>query len=152
MVAINFVLKSRARRYLASVDRDTLYPEKHCTLKWNELREVLQPPNEELYYFGGDIYVGYKDGTTYHQDAYGREYPENENLKKAPNLEKLGRNDPCGCGSGKKFKNVALKFLLKIDRLGMCLVSEKETGYYTEVYMTYLVSMMEKIGMMSGKN
>lgn len=104
VIAINFVLKSRARKYIASVDRDTLYPEKHCTLKWDELREILQPPSGELHHFGGDIYVGYKDGTTYHQDAYGREYPENENLKKEPPPDKLGRNDPCGCGSGKKFK------------------------------------------------
>lgn len=104
VIAINYILKSRARRYIASVDKDTLYPEEHCTLKWDELREILRPPSRELFHFGGDVYVGYEDGTTYHQDAYGREYPENENLKKTPLSEKLGRNDPCGCGSGKKFK------------------------------------------------
>lgn len=103
VIAINFILKSRARRYIASVDRDSLYPEKHCTLKWGELRETLQPPSEELHHFGGEMFVGYEDGSTYSQDAYGREYPENKRLwKDLP--KKIGRNDPCGCGSGKKFK------------------------------------------------
>ena len=57
-----------------------------------------------MHHFGGEIYVGYKDGSTYYQDAYGRENPENEHLKKAGLKKKIGRNDPCGCGSGKKFK------------------------------------------------
>jgi len=105
VAAINMVLKNRAKRYIASAEEEWLYPEKHCSFKWHELRNILLPPSDELYHFGGEIYVGYKDGSTYHQDEYGREYPENEHLKKDGAKKKIGRNDPCGCGSGKKFKN-----------------------------------------------
>ncbi len=104
IAAINITLKSRAKRYIASTEEEWLYPENLCSSKWHELKNILLPPKEELHHFGGDIYVGYKDGSTYHQDAYGREYPENEHLKKDGPKKKTGRNDPCGCGSGKKFK------------------------------------------------
>jgi hypothetical protein len=104
VTAINFVLKSRAKRYIAATDEEWLYPEKFSFSKWHELRNTFLPPSDELYHFGGEIYVGYKDGSTYHQDAYGREYPENEHLKKDGHKKKIDRNDVCGCGSGKKFK------------------------------------------------
>jgi len=29
---------------------------------------------------------------------------------------KVGRNDPCPCGSGKKYKNVTEKFKLKVKK------------------------------------
>ena len=109
VISINLVLKNRAKRYIASTDKKSLYPEKHCSLKWDQLREVFLPPNNELYHFGGEIFVGHKDGSVYHQDAYGREYPENKKLRKNPSQKKLGRNDPCGCGSGKKFKQCCFR-------------------------------------------
>jgi len=104
VAAINIVLKSRARRYIAAAEEEWLYPEKLFSFKWHEFQNILLPPKDELYHFGGEIYVGYKDGSTYYQDAYGREHPENEYLKKDSPKKKIGRNDPCGCGSGKKFK------------------------------------------------
>jgi hypothetical protein len=104
VAAINIVLKSRAKRYIATAEEEWLYPEKLCSFKWHELKNILLPPRDELHHFDGEIYVGYKDGSTYYQDAYGREYPENVHLKKDAPKKKIGRNDPCGCGSGKKFK------------------------------------------------
>jgi hypothetical protein len=99
---INFILKMRARRYIAAPDIDWLYPEKYITKEWVEMRYVLLPPENELWGFGGELYAGNKNGSTYYQDAFGRTTPENKYLKK--NIEKnLGKNDPCGCGSGKKF-------------------------------------------------
>ncbi|MGD9578960.1 MAG: DUF4238 domain-containing protein, partial [Syntrophorhabdus sp.] len=104
VAAINMVLKSRAKRYIAAAKEEWLYPEKLSSFKWHEFQNIFLPPKDELYHFGGEIYVGYKDGSTYHQDAYGREHPENVYLKKDSPQKKIGRNDPCGCGSGKKFK------------------------------------------------
>jgi len=104
VAAINIVLKSRAKRYIAAAEEEWLCPEKHFSFKWHEFQKILLPPKDELYHFGGEIYVGYKDGSTHYQDAYGREHPENEYLKKDSSQKKIGRNDPCGCGSGKKFK------------------------------------------------
>lgn len=104
VAAINIVIKSRAKRYIASAEEDWLYPEKLGSFKWHEFNNILLPPKDELHHFGGETYVGYKDGSTYYQDAYGREHPENEHLKKNTSQKNIGRNDPCGCGSGKKFK------------------------------------------------
>lgn len=104
VIAINLLLKSRAKKYIAASEEQWLYPEEHYNSGWSEIKNILLPPKRELHHFGGEIYVGYKDGSTYHQDAFGRKYPENEHLKKENNKEKIGRNDPCGCGSGKKFK------------------------------------------------
>lgn len=100
---INLILKSRAKRYIASPNEEWLFPEVKTEKDWLELRSVLLPPSNELFHFGGEIFVGFKDGTTSYQDAFGRQTPENRYLKKDANKEP-GRNDPCGCGSGKKFK------------------------------------------------
>jgi len=104
VVKINLIIKSRARRYIAASDKDGLYPEKHVTQDWSELREVLLPPSRELWQYGGETYVGYEDGGTYYQDAFGRTMPENKHLKKPKRQKEPGPNEPCGCGSGKKYK------------------------------------------------
>ena len=84
VLAINFVLKSRASRYVAAGRKDLLYPESHVSLPWDEIRYLLLPPKGELWDFGGEIFVGYEDGTTHYQDAYGRTVPENPYLRKDP--------------------------------------------------------------------
>lgn len=61
-----------------------------------------------MWQFGGEIYVGYKDGRTHYQDAFGRTQPENKYLKKRPATVEPGRNEPCGCGSGHKYKKCCL--------------------------------------------
>lgn len=103
---VNFILKMRAKRYIAAPEQEWLYPEKNISSDWSELRRVLLPPRNELHHFGGELFVGYKDGSTYYQDAFGRTLPENKFLRKK-NV-KIGRNDYCGCGSGKKYKKCCL--------------------------------------------
>ena len=83
--------------------KEWLFPEKICNTAWENIKSVLLPSDGELFHFGGEMYVGYEDGSTYYQDEFGREYPEHKYLKKdiPKNIKK---NDPCGCGSGRKYK------------------------------------------------
>lgn len=101
---INIIIKQRAYRYIAAPEKKWLYPEKNIQLNWSELKTVLLPPEDNLLQFGGEIYVGNKDGSTYYQDAFGRTTHAHEFLKKPERNEKIGQNDLCGCGSGKKYK------------------------------------------------
>ena len=79
---INRVLKARARRYVAASDKAWLEPEKLWLEPWGQLGKVLLPPSDELWHFGGEIYVGYKDGTTHYQDQFGRTSGSHEYLAK----------------------------------------------------------------------
>jgi hypothetical protein len=102
VIAINHVLKSRARRYVAAGDADWLTPELHNKHDWKQIAEVLLP-RDDLWKFGGDIFVGYKDGTTHYQDSFGRTSKAHEYLsKKAPATEPR-LTDRCPCGSGKSY-------------------------------------------------
>jgi hypothetical protein len=101
---INHILKDRARKYIAAAKKEWLFPEVDIQDSWSQLRQVLLPPEDELYHFGGEIYVGYKDGTTGYQDAFGRTVRELSYLKKPKRKGKIGPNEPCICGSGKKYK------------------------------------------------
>lgn len=101
---INYILKARARKYIAAAKKEWLYPEVDIQESWSQLGQVLLPPKNELYHFGGEIYIGYKDGTTQYQDAFGRTAGELPYLKKPERKSKIGPNEPCICGSGKKYK------------------------------------------------
>ena len=105
---INLILKTRARRYIASPEKAWLYPEKDIKLTWPELRQVLLPPEDELWHYGGEMYIGYKDGSSHYQDAFGRTTPENKHLKKPKSQKPLKPNEYCGCGSGKEFKKCCM--------------------------------------------
>lgn len=101
---INLIIKSRAKKFIAAGKDEWLYPEKHIQCDWADLRGVLLPPSDQVSRFGGEIYAGFEDGSTHYQDAFGRRTPENEYLKKDIDESTIGRNDVCGCGSGKKYK------------------------------------------------
>ncbi len=101
---INYILKARARKYIAAAKKEWLFPEVDIQASWSQLGQVLLPPKDELYHFGGEIYVGYKDGTTHYQDAFGRTTGELSYLKKPERKDKIGPNELCICGSGKKYK------------------------------------------------
>ena len=102
---INFIIKSRAKEAIAAGKESWLYPENMLSCNWVELRHVLLPPSDELYHFGGEMFVGYEDGSSHYQDAFGRTTPPNKHLKKDTNESKLSRNDKCGCGSNRKYKH-----------------------------------------------
>lgn len=101
---INLIMKFRAKQFLAAENKEWLYPEKNIKCSWSELGEVLLPPRDQIHKFGGEVYVGYKDGTSSYSDQYGRTRKEATYLKKSPIKGKVGVNDPCPCGSGKKYK------------------------------------------------
>ncbi|MGE4060388.1 MAG: DUF4238 domain-containing protein [Sphingomonadales bacterium] len=100
---INRVLKARAQRHIAAGSREWLYPEKVATGSWVDLATTLLPPHDELWNFGGEMFVGYKDGSVHYQDAFGRTEKEREVLKKVP-PRALAPADPCGCGSGHPYR------------------------------------------------
>lgn len=108
VVKINYIIKKRARKYIAASEKEWLYPEKQLkNVKWNKLGSVLLPPENELYHFGGEIFVGGKDGKLAHyQDEFGRLFKDSldELEEKIQRMGKVGRNSLCPCGSGKKFK------------------------------------------------
>lgn len=101
---INYILKARACRYIAASKKEWLYPEADVHEAWSELGKVLLPSDDELYHFGGEMYVGYKDGSVHYQDAFGRTAGDTSYLIKEKIKGKVGLNDPCVCGSGKKYK------------------------------------------------
>ena len=101
--SVNFILKSRARRYIASPVEEWLYPENAVSTDWASHRSILLPNELHIPLAGGEMYARFDDGSIYYQDEFGRTVPENKYLKKDPTY-KPGRNDGCGCGSGKKFK------------------------------------------------
>ena len=104
VVAINSLLKRRSRQYIAAYEETWLFPEKTGAVSWEEIGEILLPPKDMLGDFGAEIIVGYKDRSTRYQDAFGRTDASHEALKKkAPSRAPAG-NDPCGCGSGRKYK------------------------------------------------
>lgn len=81
VVTINYLLKSRARRYLAASNEAWLYPEKLYDGQWQDIASVLRPRDEQ-WRFGGEIYVGYADGSTQYQDPFGRTSGAHEYLRR----------------------------------------------------------------------
>lgn len=103
VLAINYLLKSRARKHVAAPVEDWLYPEKEYAGDWSKIGEVLRPPADELWHFGGEMYVGYEDGSTHYQDPYGRTSGSHEYLKKTQPSDAIEDGAECGCGSGYSF-------------------------------------------------
>lgn len=103
VLAINFLLKSRARKHVAAPVEDWLYPEREYAGGWSKIGEVLRPPADELWHFGGEMYVGYEDGSTHYEDPYVRTSGSHEYLKKTPPLDAIEDGAECGCGSGYSF-------------------------------------------------
>lgn len=103
VLAINYLLKSRACKHVAAPVEDWLYPEREYAGDWGKIGEVLRPPADELWHFGGEMYVGYEDGSTLYQDPYGRTSGSHEYLKKSPPSYPIDDEAECGCGSGYSF-------------------------------------------------
>lgn len=134
VIAINHVLKSRAKRFIAAGNRDWLWPEKTVVGTWQDIRQVLLPPKDELWSFGGETFVRYEDGSVDYQDAYGRKTKSADFLNKDVKESDVGVNDPCGCGSGKKYKNCC-KDKPKSKRTSWKVLSirERNLGFFRAV-------------------
>ncbi|WP_096695609.1 DUF4238 domain-containing protein [Polaromonas sp. AER18D-145] len=104
VIAINHLLKSRAKRHIAAADRDWLYPERQFKGSWSQIAQVLLPKSG-LWQFGGETYVGYKDGTHGYWDEHGRTSKLHEYLTRKSPRKNIGANDFCGCGSAYAYKD-----------------------------------------------
>lgn len=142
VITINHLLKSRARRYVAASKEDWLYPEKSFAGAWKDIAQVLLP-RDDLWKFGGDMYVGYEDGSTYFQDAFGRTSGAHEYLRKKRG-KPPGPNDLCGCGSGYKYKHCC-KDLPQADRPTWDFFSIRERN------LMFCHAVQDILGLQSGK-
>jgi hypothetical protein len=80
VLSINYILKRRARRYLAAAHKDWLFPERFLkTTMWNKLgdRFFLMPDPRKVS-FTTEILVGYINGSAWGIDEYGRRPKEND--------------------------------------------------------------------------
>ncbi|MDP9808103.1 hypothetical protein J2W42_000941 [Rhizobium tibeticum] len=100
---INFILKSRAKRYIAAGRKEWLYPEKQVTGNWSELAETLRPPTARIWLFGGEMFAKYDSGHVHYQDEFGRTEKTADFLAKKKPEKPLTTKDACGCGSGLRF-------------------------------------------------
>ena len=100
--AVNLVIKSRARKYIASSNPAWLYPEQYCAFPWEHIAKILLPRNDR-WRFDGEMYIGYEDGTSEYRDQFGRTSKAHEFLTKPPLTKELAPDAPCGCGSGIAF-------------------------------------------------
>ncbi len=75
VLAINYIIKRRSKRYIASPEKEWLYPEKHMakTVWWNKLgsKHFLMPDPRKVSFSTG-IYMGGDKGPVWAQDEYGR--------------------------------------------------------------------------------
>ncbi len=71
---INFIIKNRALRYVGAADEEWLYPERQVSKDdWSGYGDgYLLMPDPRAVNFGGEIFIGHRDGTVSHFDAYGR--------------------------------------------------------------------------------
>jgi hypothetical protein len=72
---------------------------------WSDLRQVLLPPKNELWRYGGKMFAKFEDGRVYYQDAFGRTEKERDWLKKALPVKPPRPGDLCGCGNGRSYKD-----------------------------------------------
>jgi len=83
VLRVNFILKKRARRYIAAAEEEWLYPERHASeRKWPMLDDDwFLYPNPYKVGFSRGIMVGYKNGSAFSMDEYGRtpSHPDFEN-------------------------------------------------------------------------
>jgi uncharacterized protein YchJ len=101
---INYIIKARARRYIAAGRKEWLYPEQIVSEPWEELRKTLRPPDDSHWHFGGEMYARSEDGRVYYQDEFGRTEKQRDFLRKDLPVKPLRPGDLCGCGSGRPFK------------------------------------------------
>jgi hypothetical protein len=71
---INYITKRRALRYVASAERDWLYPENYLpSTHWSKFgRGLLFMPEPREIYMGGEIFIGYKGGGAEAWNEYGQ--------------------------------------------------------------------------------
>ena len=102
---VNYILKRRARRFIAAGREEWLHPEVAVDCTWQQLRDTLRPPEDQLFGFGGEMFAKFNDGHVHYQDAFGRTEKRWEILEKKTDPSSLRLGSSCGCGSGKSYKS-----------------------------------------------
>lgn len=139
VIAVNCWLKARAARYIAAADREWLYPEARRPLNVPALAELLRPPVDQLWRYGGETYIGYKDGSTRYRDQFGRTSREHEAVaREAPNTQPAS-NDDCPCGSGHTYGSCC-EVRAIWDRPSWNVLSMRERN---ERFLNALVNVLE---------
>lgn len=100
VVMVNSWLKARARRYIAAADREWLNPDSRGRPDVRVLAELFRPPADHLCRYGGEVYIGYQDGTYGYRDQYGRTSREHEAVAKRSPTSPPSSESACPCGSG----------------------------------------------------
>lgn len=104
VLQVNYVIKSRANRFLAAGREEWLFPDRQIATSWSSIAPTLRAPSDELGHFGGETYIRYEDGSVAYQDQFGRSEPRAEFLDR-PQADLPRRPaDSCGCGSGRPLK------------------------------------------------
>jgi hypothetical protein len=125
VIAVNHLLKARARRFIAADKEEWLYPERYAPCDWKACGRVLLPPENELWQFRGETYIGYEDGTSGYQDAFGRTSKSHEYLIKPVGGTEPEPDKPCPCGSGRRFSACCLQLSIE-DRMPWNVYSIRE--------------------------
>ncbi|AZN35395.1 DUF4238 domain-containing protein [Iodobacter ciconiae] len=107
VTAINYVLKARARKYIAAAKVEWLYPESTNSLNWRDIEQILLP-RDELWRFGGEMVMTFNDGTSHFQDAFGRTSRAHEYLAKTPPESEPAPDEHCPCGSAQRYVDCCL--------------------------------------------
>lgn len=103
VIAINHLLKQGAHHYLAAGELEWLYPERMAPFDLTRTTQVLHPPQDELFHFGGEMYFGFEDGRTGYRDQFGRGSKDHEFVAKDPPAQLPAPEDACPCGNGDSF-------------------------------------------------
>jgi hypothetical protein len=74
VMKINYIIKKRAHRYIAAVEKEWLFPEKNVTIQnWRNLgKEHLLMPDPRVVRFTTSIAIQYSNGSSAFFDGYGR--------------------------------------------------------------------------------
>lgn len=88
---VNFIVKTRAQRYIAGNSVDDLYPEKHLkTTVWHKLGLFLMPDRFHVAMQGGSTFLKTSDGRFFFQDEFGRRpKSQKEYMAKVQEAEEL---------------------------------------------------------------
>lgn len=80
VLAINYIIKRRARRYIAAGHEDWLFPERHLRVTmWDKLGGAFfLRPDPRKVPFSTAMFVGFKDGRSWGVDEYGRTPKDND--------------------------------------------------------------------------
>lgn len=125
VLTINAWLKVRARRYIAAGQREWLFPERQRPLDRERLALLLQPNSSDTWHLGGEVYIGYKDGSSSFHDLYGRTSREHEIVAKALPTAPPSGDEACPCGRGECYADCCLS-LPPWDRPPWDLLSIRE--------------------------